>query len=561
MINSKSGREAVGGKGIAMSQIGAGAPSLRISRRQWLKLSTAAALAACAPNVPSASTSPSAIPVKGGTLLLPIFGEPLPLNSVLRRELAAITVMSVLFSQLTRIDPVTKQAAPDLAKAWEVAPDGLSWVFHLQDKAKWHDGADFTADDVTYTFEQVFDTKNASPIRTTFSSVTKVEKIDRATVKFSLREPLMAFPVLLAISSTFRMMPRHVHEGQDLSKATKFNSESPIGTGPFKVKAIVPGSHVEMTAFDDFYRGRPHLDTLIWKIVPDANVRVAQLKSGELHTAAVEAASLAAVQNDATLEIADIPTTESNFFQLNYKEAVFQDKRVRQALIYALDRQAIMNAVAGGRGHLMAGTIPPAVTFWHNGDLKPYTFDVEKAKSLLTDAGWQVGADGIRVKDGKRLSFRCTFDSTGQFKKQITVLAQQYWRAVGVDAQVQEIDRAVYAQELMNSSFVMTFTNRAGAQWDPDAQRVYYITGGGSNFGKYSNAKIDELLQAAAREVDSAKRKALYREYDAIAFDDAHVIHGYFPRESRVSSRKLHGVPELPLRDAYFYVDTWYLDK
>jgi peptide/nickel transport system substrate-binding protein len=492
---------------------------------------------------------------------LAIFGEPLPLNSVLRRELAAITVMSVLFSQLTRIDPNTKQAAPDLATGWEVAPDGLSWVFHLQQKAKWHDGADFSADDVTYTFEQVFNPANASPIRSTFASVTKVEKLDRSTVKFTLREPLMALPVLLAVSSAFGMMPKHILEGQDLTKATRFNSESPVGTGPFRIKSIAAGSHVEMTAFDDFYRGRPNLDSLVWKIVPDANVRVAQLKSGELHMATVEAGSLAAVQNDPNLEVVDVATTESNFFQLNYKQELFQDKRLRQALIYALDRQAIMDAVAGGRGHLMAGTIPPAVTFWHNADLKPYPYDPDKAKSLLAEAGWQVGTDGIRVKDGKRLSFRCTFDSTGQFKKQISVLAQQYWRAVGVDAMLQEIDRAVYAQELMNGTFVMTFTNRAGAQWDPDAQRVYYLSSGGSNFGKYSNPKIDELLQAAAREVDVAKRKAIYREYDAVAYEDAHVVHGYFPRESRVNDRKLRGLPDLPARDAIFYVDTWYLER
>ncbi|MGH2384769.1 MAG: ABC transporter substrate-binding protein, partial [Candidatus Limnocylindria bacterium] len=522
-------------------------------------------LASCVPTVsPPAATrtaAPSATPVRGGTLLSPIFTEPFPLNTVLRRERAAITVMSVLFSQLTRIDPETKQAAPDLASGFEVSQDGLSWVFHLQENAKWHDGADFSADDVLYTFGEVANPDNASPIRSTFASVTGVEKIDPFTVQFTLEQPLMAFPVLLAVSQAFGMMPKHILEGQDLLTADSFNNEMPIGTGPFKVREIVPGSHIEMVAHEDFYRGRPYLDGVIWKIVPDANVRVAQLRSGELHWDAVEAASLSAVENDPNLEVVEVGTTESNFFQLNYREPLFQDKRLRQALIHALDREAIMEATAGGRGQLMAGAIPPAVTFWHNDDLEPYPYDVDRAKALLAESGWQIGPDGIHVKDGQRLSFRCTFDNVGDFKRQISVLAQQYWRDAGIDAQIEEIDRSVYSEQVLGGTFVMTFTNRAGAQWDPDAQRIYYITDGGANFGKYSNPKVDELLLAGARETDVERRRAIYREYDEVLYEDAHVIHGYFPTESRVNNRSLKGMPDLPGRDAIFYMDTWYLEQ
>jgi peptide/nickel transport system substrate-binding protein len=530
-----------------------------------LLASAAAAIAACTPasvSSPSgASATAASTPVRGGVLRVPIFNEPIPLNTVIRHEGAATTVMSLLFSQLTRIDPLTKKPVGDIATSFEVASDGLSWVFHLQDKAKWHDGADFTADDVIFTFDETFKTSNASPARSQFTSITKTEKVDAKTVRFVMKEPLMAFPVLLAVTNAFGILPKHVLQGQDLTKATKFNTEQPIGTGPFKIKAVVPGSHVEMTANEDFYRGRPYLDSVIWKIVPDANVRIAQLKSGELHWDVIDYASLPAIQSDPSLNVIEIPTAESNFFQLNYKEPLFQDKRIRQALIYALDRQAMMQAAAGGRGALMAGTIPPAVTFFHNADLRPYPYDVAKAKALLAEAGWQPGSDGIAVKAGKRLSFACTFDSTGEFKKQITVLAQQYWRAAGIDAQIKEIDRAVYSDELNKGTFVMTMTNRRTPQWDPDVQRRFYMTDGGSNFGKYSNKKVDELLEAAAKEVNLDKRKAIYREYDAVIYEDAHVIHGYFPNELNVASKKLQGIPTLPGLDSLFYIDKWYLTR
>jgi peptide/nickel transport system substrate-binding protein len=201
------------------------------------------------------------------------------------------------------------------------------------------------------------------------------------------------------------------------------------------------------------------------------------------------------------------------------------------------------------------------VTFWHNADLKPYPFDAAKAKSLLAEAGWTPGSDGVLTKGGQKLSFKFTFDSTGEFKKQLSVLAQQYWKAIGVQADLQEIDRAVYSKELMEGTFGVTMTNRRTPQWDPDVQNRFYVTNGGSNFGKYSNPKVDELLIAAAKEVNVDKRKALYREYDQVIFDDAHVIHGYFPNELSVNNVKLKGLPDVPGLDKLYYIDSWYLEK
>jgi peptide/nickel transport system substrate-binding protein len=540
---------------------------VKLTRRELLLATTAAALAACSPGIPTSSAAPSSgasassAPVRGGVVRLPIFNEPLPFNTVLTHEGAATTVMSVLFSQLTRIDPQSKRPVADLATNFEVSTDGLSWVFQLNNKAKWHDGQAVTADDVIFTFAEVAKASNASPLRGQFANIKQVEKVDTNTVRFVLSAPLMSFPVLLAVSNSFGMLPKHVLEGKDLTKATEFNNQRPIGSGPFKMTSVVGGSHVELTANEDFYRGRPNIDSVVFRIVPDANVRVAQLKSGELHWDIIDSASMPAVQSDRNLKVMEIPTVESNFFQINYRLELFKDKRLRQALIYALDRQAMMTAAAGGRGQLMAGTIPPAVTFWHNADLKPYPFDAAKAKSLLAEAGWTPGSDGILTKGGQKLSFKFTFDSTGEFKKQLSVLAQQYWKAIGVQADLQEIDRAVYSKELMEGTFGVTMTNRRTPQWDPDVQNRFYVTNGGSNFGKYSNPKVDELLIAAAKEVSVDKRKALYREYDQVIFDDAHVIHGYFPNELSVNNVKLKGLPEVPGLDKLYYIDSWYLEK
>lgn len=534
---------------------------LTLTRREMLAAAAAAAIAAaCSPALPSGGgpTGGSTAPVRGGIARLPIFNEPFPLNPIISNELSSLLVRRSLYSYLTRLDPVSKRPVPDLAKTWEVSPNGLVWTFNLRDDVSWHDEMPFTAEDVKFTFEQILEPKNTSVERTNYLDMTKIEAIDKYTVRFTLKNPLMSLPVISG--ATVGIVPKHLLEGKDLRTATSFNNEKPIGTGPFKIVSVVPGSHVEMAAYDKFYRGKPFLDGVVWKIVPDVNARFAQLKAQELDYMTIEPSQLQGIQGDSRFTLTEYAAPEYTYFIPRHGTPIFSDKRVRQALVYGLNRQAILDVAALGKGTLMVGTIPPALKDWHNSALKPYPFDPAKAKSLLDEAGWTAGAGGMRAKGGTPLKFEISVDTTSAIRRQMAVLAQQMYRDIGMDASIKEVDRQIYSQMLQQKTFELNISNTPHS-WDPDTQRRFYITNGGSNFGAYTNTKVDDLLNRGVQEVDVEKRKALYRELQEVMYEDVHVVHGYHPTELRVTSTKLKGLPDLPLRDVMTYMDTWWLEK
>jgi peptide/nickel transport system substrate-binding protein len=296
---------------------------------------------------------------------------------------------------------------------------------------------------------------------------------------------------------------------------------------------------------------------VIFKIVPDSNVVLAQLKSGELDFATVEPGDLAAVQNDPSLALKEYPAPEWWYYVVNEKNPLFTDKRVRQAMIYGLDRDAVLKAAAVGHGVPMTTTIPSALSDWYDSSLKPYPFDVAKAKSLLGDAGWTAGPDGVLQKDGQKFSFKLSLDNTSAARKQMAVLAQQYWKAIGLDPTIDEQSRAVWGQNLNNRTIDISVANTPSS-WDPDTQRRFYLSDAGSNFGQYANLEADKLLNAGVAEPDKAKRKDLYAQFQKLVYDDVNAIAGYYPNELRVTSKRLQGLPDLPIRDVMTYMDQWF---
>lgn len=536
---------------------------VRLTRRQLLIAASLSAIAtACgvpgqSPKPGGSQAAPSA--VAGGTLKLLLPHEPTPLSTILPTSVASTMVVGLFSSQLTRLDPTSKLPVPDLATGFEVADDGLSWVLHLEPSVKWHDGEPFSADDVVFTFGEIQNPDNASAKASLFGPVTKVEAIDANTVRFDLSSRLMSFPILLAASNALGMIPKHILEGQDLTTADEFNNERPIGTGPFKVKTVSPGSYVELEAYEDFFRGRPLIDTVIYTQVPDQTVRVAQLQSGEADFDMVSPASLAAVQADDGLKVNEVPSTRQNHHLINHTLPIFDDKNLRLALAYALDRQAILDAAGGGLGTLTFGPIAPAAGVWYNADAKPLPYDPDKAAELLDESGWVLGDDGVRVKDGQRLSLKCSYDTADLFKKQYNELAQQYWLAVGIDIELVAQERTVWADDLKAQKFELAFYDRGTAIYDPDALRRFWTTDGGTNYSKYSNPRVDELFTAGVQELDQDRRKEIYREVDTLLAEDGAFVPGYFPTLIQAMNTRLEGVPVLDFVETLMYADDWYL--
>lgn len=490
----------------------------------------------------------------GTVLRMAIPADPI-MNPLLGTDAAAVPMNRFLFNALTRPDPETFEPRPDLATSWSVSDDGLIWTFDLVTNATWHDGVPFTAADVKFTYDTILDPANNSPRRSAIAIIASVTVIDADTVEFHLSSPLGSFPTIGAYN--VGIVPKHVLEGQNIAEATEFNSRNPISTGPYKIANVVPGSQYEFVANPDYFKGAPAIARVIFKVLPDVNTQVAQLLSGELDYAVVQPTNLPALQRSNRVRIQSVPYLGFEHISFNYEHPLFEDARVRQAMIYALDRQTIIDSVMGGEAVIGVGPIPPVFPWAFNHDLAPIPYDVDRAKALLAEVGWTPGPDGILQKDGERFAFAIGVDKGNPTRERTTLIAQQAFQALGMDVSVQVDEWPVYVQKLLGGEWVV----HAGF-WvlppDPDLTN-YYAPGQSFNTIHYDNQRVTELLAAGRASSDQAERAASYKELQAVMYDDPPGIVLFYPQDIQAMNARLSTTP-LPFREALQWVEQWHYD-
>ena len=404
-------------------------------------------------------------------------------------------INTIIFDQLVRYDRKTLAPSPGLAVSWSTASDGLSWTFNLRRGVTWHDGKPFTAEDVAFTFNDVILNKKLGAQNSgTYAPVKSVEVVNAYTVKFVLNSPFSSLPYYLAYFAG--MIPKHALSGADNPlQVASFNKKSPVGTGAFKVAEFVPGSYVRLVKNENYWGGTPKVNSIVFKIIPDPNVQMAQVLSGELDSVFVtNPALLAGAEKNNKLEIIRQSQNQYYFVVTNQNDPRMRDVRVRQALLYAIDRPAIINSVLRGYGTVSNGPIAPMLKSFFVTDVPQYKYDPKKAQALLKAAGWNPGPDGILVKDGKPFEIDMP---TGQFGYLVpaTLLVQQYWKAIGIKANVKVLEWNAYIQQMfVNRNYEATL-----AWWStpptPDVTPYYASSAAntGNNIPNYKNPALDKF--------------------------------------------------------------------
>jgi peptide/nickel transport system substrate-binding protein len=534
---------------------------IKIDRRKFLKLTGAAAgavglaglLEACAPPQPGAVASG---PATGGVIRLAIPGDPV-MNPIVGNDASAIPFNRVAFSFLTRPDPSDLQPKPDLAESWDHNADNTAWTFKLRQNVKWSDGKPFSADDVKFSIEQHQDPKNNSTLRASMSVVDKVVVVDPNTVRFELKQPIGPFPTLISYNAG--IVPKHVLEGTDLPKNTEYNTKRPVTTGPFIIDEVVAGDHYSLKANPNYFLGRPRLDGVIFKVLNDVNTQVAQLKSGELDFAVIAPSNISALDGSGNVKIVTAPYIGFYHLSFNYQHPLFSDKRVRQALVYSIDRPGIIKTVMLDRAQTGVTPFPPIFKWAFDAGNQPFAYDPAKAKALLAQAGWTPGADGILQKEGKKFSFTLDADTADPARQQSAVIAQQNFKAIGLDPTLRVRPFAAYVPDLVGKKYEAHV-----GFWvlppDPDFTN-YYSTGAGFNTINYSNPEVDKLIAEGRATSDIAKRKATYAALQKIMLDDVPGAVLFYPQDIQAMNKNLNGVPPLPFREALQYVNEWSLSR
>ncbi len=383
----------------------------------------------------------------GKEMVIGFLGDATSLNPLVATDGQSYIAEWPMFDSLLELDQ-NLNVRPLLAESWEVSRDGLTYKFKLKKGVRWHDGKPFTARDVAFTFYAVLDPKVTTPHRAYFDALVgfpeltnkdnpkrpedlaqkPIEVLDDYTVRFRLRYPYGAFLAVL-VNPRAGIIPEHLLKGVDLNTA-EFNRK-PVGTGPFRFVEWRRGERLVMEANAQYHGGRPALDRLIYRVIPDAVVLLQELRAGGVDF--IESPPLtevARLKQTQGLQVLVADNTSYNYLGYRQDLPPFDDMRVRRAFYHAVDAGMLIRQVLQGYAAPATGQFPPS-SWAFDPSVKGYPFDPARAKGLLAEAGWKPGPDGVLVKDGKRLSFSLRHDQANQAVKDTAVVLQEYLKNVG----------------------------------------------------------------------------------------------------------------------------------
>ena len=442
------------------------------------------------------------------------------MNPFLSTDLYSSYINGFIYDGLVKADPDTGAPIPSLAEKWDTSADGLTYTFHLRQGVKWQDGQPFTADDAKFTFETIMDPKTQTVRKSLYDKVKAFMVVDPQTFQVTLKQVYCPF---LISSMTMGIVPKHILQNSPDINKDDFNTKHPVGTGRYKFVEWVNGDHVTLAANQDYWGGAPKVAQFIYKVVPNSTVITQQLKTGELDIAGIDPKDLADMQKQPNVTVYTADALNYTYIGYNEARPLFQDKSLRQALTYALNRQAIVDKILYGQASVLNAPMPSA-SWAYNPNIPQYKFDPAKAKSLLKDAGWTPGSDGTLQKDGKPLRFTVIFSSNSTTTTQIMTVAQQQWKDIGVALDLKPMD----FDALLDVINKTRDFDAASLGWslglDPDQTSIWSSDQikSGFNFISYKNDQIDKLLQQGISipGCSQAERKKVYDQFQQIIAED-----------------------------------------
>jgi peptide/nickel transport system substrate-binding protein len=546
-------------------------PALRprtVAGRRAARRTVAAALAcllalACSKSEkeqPATTPAGEAAPADGDRLIIGTTADVDALNFLVLTTLTAQDVIDQLSWPLARFNPDFLTFRPGLADSWEFSPDSLSLTFHLNPKAAWHDGVPLTADDVVWSIGACKDPKIAWSAIRWLDRIKQVEAVDSLTVRFDFTE---RYPYQLMDASACYPLPKHLLEKvkpEDMRNAP-FNS-NPVGNGPFKFKSWTPQQSVELVANDKFFKGRPHLDGIVWRVIPEWTSVLTQLSTGDLDMATqVPPSFYPTVEKITRDNIYSKPGRKYVYVAWNIVNPLFADRNVRRALTMAIDRQQLIDALLYGQGQVMSSPFPSSL--WaHDPNVKPIPYDPEGAKRLLAEAGWKdTDGDGILDKDGKPFRFELLTNTDNTLRVDITVAIQSQLKKIGIDAQPRGMEFVVFTQRLQNKDFqaaVAGWNSQIKVDltdlWATEAIKDKF------NFISYSNPVVDSLNELGIREFDPERAKRIWGEAQQIIAGDAGYTFLFEQNDITPLDKRFHGVEMNPAGWGY-NVEDWFVPK
>ncbi len=508
------------------------------------------------------------VPGTGGTYVEGLAGDSQYINPILcQYNQVDRDLCSLIFNGLTKLDE-KGEVVPDLAERWEADDNCLSYIFHLRRDVLWHDGVPFSADDVIFTVQAMQDPGyQGAPYLAELWRSVEIVKVDSYTVQFILKQPYAPF----LYYTTIGILPAHLlaEVPAELLPSDPFNRH-PIGTGLFKVEEV-NAEHALLEANPLFYDSKPYLNKIEFRFYLDHESVLRAYERGEVQgISRVLAKDLPkAVEANSELQLFSARLPGYTLIFLNLEDPAlpfFQEKLVRQALLYAIDRQGLVDRVLGGQGLVAHSPILPGTWAYANG-IAEYEHSYERAKDLLNEAGWLVptgeGSESVREKAEAKLAFTLLTDEDPLHVELAREIVRQ-WKAIGVKATLRTVGSGLVSEYLVPREFEALLIDLE-LHGDPDPYPLWHSTQAtreGQNYAGFVSYEVDTLLEDARCTDDSRGRAELYRRFQDIFADEVPSLLLYYPIYTYAVDEKVKGVQLGSMGDPshrFRNVTEWYI--
>ncbi|MGB4182572.1 MAG: ABC transporter substrate-binding protein [Dethiobacteria bacterium] len=459
-------------------------------------------------------------------IIIGLQAEPTTLDPAQLTDYNSSRAAMEMYDSLIRFKDGSTELEPGLATEWEISDDGLEYTFKLRQGVKFHDGTPFDADAVKFNIDRQIDpehpyhdTGEFGYADFTFGMVEEVVVVDAETVKIILNEPFAPFLGNMAMNSASMVSPEAIKEyGKDIS-------QNPVGTGPFKFVSWNPGVEVILEKNEDCWRGAPNVDRLIFRPIDEDQTRLTELEAGNIDfIVGIPPDDLERLKDDADLQVVEQPGMHTWYVALNCQRPPFNDVRVRQAVNYAINKEAIVDNILKGTGVLAKNILPPVI--WsYTDDVQDYSYNPEKARELLKEAGYDesMTIDFYVPKSGSGMQQPVT----------MATAIQSDLEAVGIKTNIQQLEWGTYLDKMFQpvdkSDVLMHELSWLGDNGDPDNFLYILLSGeqwptNGFNEGFYKNPEVDKLLKEARIISDQDKRVELYQQAQKLIMADSPLV-------------------------------------
>ncbi|MBK5276138.1 MAG: peptide-binding protein [Desulfuromonadales bacterium] len=519
-------------------------------------------LAAC--SSAEQKTAPAAAvvtsPATGDAIVEGTIGEASTLIPVLATDSSSHAVAGQIYNGLVKYDK-NLTIVGDLAESFDVSKDGLIITFHLRHGVRWHDGAPFTSRDVLYTYRVIIDPKTPTAYAEDFKQVKSITAPDDHTVTVSYASPFA--PALASWGTS--ILPAHLLEGKDITKSPL--ARQPVGTGPYRFKEWIAGQKIVLEVNPDYFEGRPWIDRYIYRIIPDTSTMYMELKAG-----AIDLMSLTPIQysrqtisRQFTSRFNKFRYPSSGYLYMGYnlRHPLFGDKRIRQAITAAINKDELIQGVLFGMGQKSHGPIVPG-RWAYNPDVKDIAYDPKHAAELLAQAGWkEKNVEGILVRAGKPFQFTILTNQGNQQRLQSAQIIQQRLKFIGIDVKIRIVEWATFLKEYIDKGNFEVVMLAWNISQDPDMYDVWHSSKtnpGELNFIGFKNAEVDRLLVEGRSTFDIDKRKQAYFRIQEILAEEQPYTFLYVPDALPVVSARIRGVEPAPAGIGHNQIK-WYVPK